>query len=138
MFLYADHVIFSPSVPWFRVNSRELAERVFLASVNTAPAPNAGQYLRRVPNGVAEVESALRQRAGVVLAVAAAQGLRSLVLGAWGCGVFRNSPGMVADAFGEWLSDERFAGAFDEVVFAVYDPSRERRTLAAFQDRFGE
>ena len=67
--------------------------------------------------------------------VAQAQAARRLVLGAWGCGVFRNDPAMAADAFGVWLASPRFAGAFDAVTFAVYDPSKTRGTLAAFADR---
>ncbi|MEM8808409.1 MAG: TIGR02452 family protein, partial [Cyanobacteria bacterium P01_G01_bin.38] len=47
-----------------------------------------------------EIETALRRRAGIVLAIARDQGHRSLLLGAWGCGVFRNSPSQVADTFG--------------------------------------
>ena len=35
----------------------------------------------------------------MVLAVARDQGHRALVLGAWGCGVFRNDPAQVAAAF---------------------------------------
>ena len=46
---------------------------------------------------------------GPVLALAAACGHRSLLLGAWGCGVFRNDPALVADAFGQWLADPRYA-----------------------------
>ncbi|MEZ4468072.1 MAG: hypothetical protein R3F43_27470 [bacterium] len=42
---------------------------------------------------------------------------------------------MAADAFGTWLESPRFAGAFDAVTFAVYDPSRDRGTLAAFAHR---
>ncbi|MEM8808732.1 MAG: TIGR02452 family protein, partial [Cyanobacteria bacterium P01_G01_bin.38] len=45
--MYTDHVIYSPKVPWFRTQSRNLLEDVFFASVITAPAPNAGQILRR-------------------------------------------------------------------------------------------
>ncbi|MEO0455809.1 MAG: TIGR02452 family protein [Cyanobacteria bacterium P01_A01_bin.114] len=134
--LYTDHVIYSPKVPWFRTHSRELIEDVFLASVITAPAPNAGQVLRRNPQARPEIESALRRRAGIVLAIARAQGHRSLLLGAWGCGVFRNDPDQVADAFGQWLAAPQFQGCFDRVVFGVYDPTQDQRILQAFQDRF--
>ena len=134
--LYTDHLIYSPRVPFFRERSRSLLERPFLASVITAPAPNAGQYLRREPEGLAHVEEALRRRAGYVLAIARDQGHRALLLGAWGCGVFGNQPAMVADAFGAWLESEAFAGAFDQVVFAIYETRRRARTLESFQARF--
>ncbi len=134
--LYTDHIIYAPKVPWFRTRSRELLESFFLASVITAPAPNAGQALRRDPTAGAKIEEALRRRAGYVLAVARDNGHRSLLLGAWGCGVFRNNPSMVADTFGQWLSDPQFQGCFDRVVFGIYDPSKNKATLKAFQNRF--
>lgn len=133
---YTDHMIYAPNVPWFRTRSRELLEYFFLASVITAPAPNAGQVLRRDAEAWPEIEKALRRRAGYVLAVARDNGHRSLLLGAWGCGVFRNSASMVADAFGQWLDDIRFRGCFDRVTFGVYDPSKHHETLKVFQSRF--
>lgn len=133
--LYLDDVIYSPNVPWFRRNSRELLDEVFLASVITAPASNAGQYLKRNPNGQQDVEATLRRRAGNVLATAVDNGHRTLILGAWGCGVFRNDPALVADAFATWLASDRFSECFDKVVFAVYDKSKGKQTLKAFQDR---
>lgn len=132
--LYTDHMIYSPSVPFFRVHSRELIERPFMASVITAPAPNAGVHRGRGRGGLRSLETALRRRAGYVLALAEARGHRQLLLGAWGCGVFRNDPNMVADAFGEWLESERFAGSFDAVCFAILD--RGGATRAAFERRF--
>ncbi|MEM8640444.1 MAG: TIGR02452 family protein [Cyanobacteria bacterium P01_G01_bin.54] len=134
--LYTDHLIYSPQVPWFRTQSRELLDHYFLASVITAPAPNAGQLLRRNPEAGPEIERVLHRRAGYVLAVAQAQGHRSLLLGAWGCGVFRNDPNRVADAFGQWLESPRFQGCFDRVVFGIYDSSKHQSTLQAFQARF--
>ncbi len=134
--LYTDHLIYSPRVPFFRERSRELLEEPFLASVVTAPAPNAGQVLRRDPAAGPAIEATLRRRAGQVLAFARDEGHRTLLLGAWGCGVFRNDPVVVADAFGRWLEREPFATAFDEVVFAVYDPTPEQPNLRAFQRRF--
>lgn len=134
--LYTDHLIHSPRVPWFRVRNRELLDRPFLASVITAPAPNAGQVLALDAQAGPVIEACLRQRAALVLGVARAQGHRRLLLGAWGCGVFRNDPRQVADAFGCWLADARFLGAFDRVVFAIHDGSAEKSTLAAFRARF--
>ena len=64
----------------------------------------------------------------MVLAIARENKHRNLLLGAWGCGVFKNDPNMVADAFGAWLESPTFQGCFDRVVFAVYDPrDKEQR-----------
>jgi len=134
--LYTDHLIYSPNVPWFRTRGRDQPDTVFLASVITAPAPNAGVVLARDPDALPELEAALRRRAGLVLAVAADNGHRTVLLGAWGCGVFRNDPVLVADAFGSWLESARFAGVFDRVVFAIYDSSKQQATLSAFRQRF--
>ena len=135
--LYTDHLIYSPNVPFFRLNIRELLPNYFLASVITAPAPNAGQHLRRQPNDWVRIEQTLRQRAGYVLAVAKARGHKTLILGAWGCGVFRNDPKMVAQVFSDWLAQPQFANAFDRVVFAIYDRSKEQKTYQAFASQFG-
>jgi uncharacterized protein (TIGR02452 family) len=134
--LYTDHIIYSPRVPWFRTRSRDVPNTVFLASVITAPAPNAGAALQRDPRCGPDIEATLRRRAGLVLAVASHEGHRNLLLGAWGCGVFRNNPAQVADAFGTWLESDRFVGSFGRVVFAIYDRTSNQSTFAAFQQRF--
>lgn len=118
--LYTDHIIYSPQVVWFREHNREVLDTPFTASIITAPAPNAGQYLKQNPKGQHELKQALYQRAGMVLAVAQDQGQEHLVLGAWGCGVFENNPVWVADAFMSWLEHERFKGQFKNVHFAIY------------------
>jgi uncharacterized protein (TIGR02452 family) len=80
------------------------------------------------------VATALARRARRVLAVAAAHGHRRLVLGAWGCGVFRNDPVVVADAFADALAER--AGSFDLVVFAVWDEAKGSPVRTAFECRF--
>ncbi len=134
--LYTDHLIYSPKVPWFRCQNRDLLEVPYTASIITAPAPNAGQALRRDPDAWPAIEAALRRRAGMVLAVARENGHRSLLLGAWGCGVFRNKPEMVADAFGTWIESPVFHGCFEQICFAILDRSRDQETLNAFKQRF--
>lgn len=76
------------------------ADEPYVAGFLTAAAPKAGVVLRNTPERAAELTHALAVRAERVLETAAAHGDRRLVLGAWGCGVFRNDPAQVANAFG--------------------------------------
>ncbi|MEU9305411.1 TIGR02452 family protein [Streptomyces sp. NPDC048269] len=130
---YTDRVIHSPGVPVFRDDRGVLLENPFRAGFLTSPAPNAGTILRQEPERAAEIPGALVRRAGLVLEVAALHGYRGLVLGAWGCGVFRNDPADVAEAFRGLLTG-RFAGVFDRVVFGILD--RDPRTREAFERAF--
>ena len=134
--VYTDWMIHSPDVPVFRDDaSAELLEKPYLCSFLTAAAPNAAVALERDPSRADEVTDVLIARLRRVLAICAAKGHRQLVLGAWGCGVFRNDPAVVARAFRTEL-DGAYAGVFDEIVFAVLDGSEERRFLRPFVEQF--
>jgi uncharacterized protein (TIGR02452 family) len=123
--IYTDHLIYSPAVPFFRNERLALLDAPFTASIITSPAPNAGAVLRNDPGAGPAVRAALAARAAHVLAVAEAKGHGTLVLGAWGCGVFKNDPEAVAAVFADHLASPRLSGAFARVVFAVYDRSPE-------------
>ena len=101
-----------------------------IVSFLTAAAPNLGAIATSQPTAAGTVTGMLATRAARVLAAAAAHGHRRLVLGAWGCGVFRNDPAVVAEAFAGQLA--RTQGHFDHVVFAVLDRQRGTPTHAAF------
>jgi uncharacterized protein (TIGR02452 family) len=135
--LYLDLAIFAPLVPFFRDDAGALLEKPVLASVITSPAPNAGAIAQNEPANLRQVEPTLKRRSAQVLAIASAQKVDRLVLGAWGCGVFRNDPRTVARIFAELLKPPgKFAGVFDEVVFAVFDRSESRATYRAFAESF--
>ncbi|MEL6345354.1 MAG: TIGR02452 family protein [Myxococcota bacterium] len=138
--LYTDHLIYSPGVPFFRAKNRDRLKTPYTSAVITAPAPNAGQARRRDPDSDLAIEAALRRRAGKILAVAAERGHTTLLLGAWGCGVFMNDPAVVADAFGTWLRSERFSGVFQRAIFAVFEPkgTSKQETFARILDAEGK
>ncbi|MEZ0066334.1 uncharacterized protein (TIGR02452 family) [Streptacidiphilus sp. MAP12-20] len=136
--LYSDRVIWSPDVPVHRGEGGELLARPFPVSFLTCPAPNAGALLRREPDAGPRIREALTRRSGRVLGAAAQEGARQLVLGAWGCGVFRNDPREVAEAFAVWLAPGGdYAGAFERVVFAVWDRAEPSANRNAFAEVLG-
>ncbi|WP_432835333.1 TIGR02452 family protein [Dactylosporangium sp. CA-092794] len=128
---YSDRVIYSPGVPVFRDDQGRLLDAPHHTAFLTSAAPNLGAILRDQPADAADVPAVLRRRAARVLTVAAAHGHRTLVLGAWGCGVFRNLPSDVAAAFAAAL---REAPGFDRVVFAIYDRLPHTPVHAAFSE----
>ncbi|MFE0465166.1 TIGR02452 family protein [Kitasatospora sp. NPDC058965] len=131
---YSHRVIFSPHVPVIRDGHRALLERPYRVSFLTSPAPNAGQLALRSPDHRVDVTGTLAERARRVLGVAARHGVRELVLGAWGCGVFRNDPTEVADAFAVALGTH--GAPFTRITFAVLDRAAGTPNLAAFRARF--
>ncbi len=136
--LYTDHIIYSPRVPFFRVRSSDaFLEEPFVASVITAPAPNAGAMRRNEPPAVNTLPETFRRRWHNILAVAKNEGHTSLVLGAWGCGAFRNDPKLVASTAREALSLPSFSDSFTRVVFPVPGATQySRENLEAFQAVF--
>jgi uncharacterized protein (TIGR02452 family) len=135
--LYSDAMILSPGCPVFRDEDGNLLNEAQLVTFITSPAPNACAAADHRPQELARIPEIFRRRSEYVLALAASQGYRRLVLGAWGCGVFRNDPAVVAAAFGGHLRDGAWAGRFERVAFSVLDTSPSRATLAAFQRAVG-
>ena len=138
---YSHRVIYSPGVPVYRDVRYRLLEDPYRVAFLTSPAPNAGVIARDRPGETAALPGLLTARAARVLAVAARHGHRCLVLGAWGCGVFRNDPAQVAAAFRHNLDAGAggggvFAGVFERIVFAVLDTTQGQRNLTAFHAAF--
>lgn len=127
---YTNYAIYSPDVPVFKDDGEPLDEPYLCAFV-TAPAVNVGAI--RDANRES-VRDEMRQRVEKVLAIVAGHGHDAAVLGAWGCGVFRNDPEVIAELFAKALRG-RFAGAFAKVVFAVLTPDDDM--IRPFRERFG-
>jgi len=127
---YSDRMIYSPAVPVFRDETGALLDEPYPVSFITSAAPNRGA----LPPGT-DVSTTLRRRAWKVLALAAAERHEHLVLGAWGCGVFRNDPTEMAQTWSDLLKGT-FSGRFAHVVMAVWDPKGTTPQYRAFADVF--
>ncbi|HMY18806.1 MAG TPA: TIGR02452 family protein [Polyangium sp.] len=137
--LYTDYMIYSRDVPFFRTSAKDpWLDKPFVASVITAPAPNAGAIAQNEPKEMKLVRETFARRWRNVLLVAAERGHRTVLLGAWGCGAFRNDPVIAAETIKMWLVDPRFAGCFDKVVFAIPGGGRSGDNLDIFRRVLGK
>jgi uncharacterized protein (TIGR02452 family) len=131
--LYSDAMILSPGCPVIRNDNGDLLDTPQRATFITSPAPNAGAIGPNRPVELSQIPEVFRRRSEYLLALAASQGYKHLVLGAWGCGVFRNDPTVVAAAFMGHLRHGAWCGRFERVAFSVLDTSASQNTIAAFR-----
>lgn len=130
---YTDHMIYSPRVPIFKDETGKLLPNLDVTGVITAPAVNTGVVKQNEPNKLTLVETVMRRRIEKVLAIALENNNHTIVLGAWGCGVFQNDPKVIARLFKETIS-EKFPNDFRKIVFAVY--SKNERFIKPFYEEF--
>lgn len=129
---YTNYAIYSPGVPVLKDDRGEYLDEPYCCAFVTAPAVNAGVIRDRDRGPIADE---MRERVEKVLAIMAGHGHDAAVLGALGCGVFKNEPEVVAQLFAKALRG-RFQGAFAKVVFAVLDSSADRHFIGPFEERF--
>jgi hypothetical protein len=116
-------------------------EGVASGGSETSDQPRCGKKGNEKPKGpFVFADPAAREltkdKMRLCLRMAAAKGHTMLVLGAIGCGAFRNPPQEVADCWLEVLSEIEFAGGwFKEIWFAVYD-RRKEGNFEIFTDAF--
>lgn len=130
--MYLDYAIFSPEVVFFRDAQFRLLEKPQTASVLTLPAVNMGQVLLKQENAL-QAEEVMRRRMELCLEIFRRMQTRQIILGAYGCGVFRNDPHKVA---GWWkqLLDNGYNNVFDSIYFAVLDRSENQNSFIAFRE----
>jgi len=143
--LYLNYAIYSPDVPVFRNDAGDWLEEPYLVSVVTSPAPNRHAILEDEDNKKIfiddyeaeemmeiDIKKTFSIRMKQVLSIMAAEGHRTIILGAWGCGVFGNDPLVVAELFRDNLKNVPF---FDSVVFAILD-KEDSYTFRSFSQIF--
>lgn len=108
---YSDEIIYSPSVP-FTVSTRELAEP-YLVDVISCAAPNCN---RIVMTQQRQYMDALNKRIEAIYLRPYINGCDTIVLGAWGCGVFKNDPGLISNLFTAVMA--KYPGLYRNVIFA--------------------
>jgi uncharacterized protein (TIGR02452 family) len=130
--LYSDYMIYSPDVLFWFDDEGIPFNTPIKADVITSPAPNKGAILNdNRKDEFQQIETVFKSRIEKVLALAVDNKIESLILGAWGCGVFRNEASDVARYFKEVI-DAKFKHSFKEIIYAIYDSSDKKVNFNAF------
>lgn len=138
---YSHAMIFSPSVLVLRDDAGTWIPP-YQIEVVTSAAVNAGLVRRNAgdnfgPDTAARIEETMRERMARILFLFEQRGIRNIVLGSFGTGVFRNDIGMVADIWFDLLAEDgaRFAHSFDRVVFGIIDRQTVERFKTVLESR---
>ena len=152
--LYSHALIYSPDIVIMKHGNGVHIDKgagYYKCNVITSPAVNAGCYVNRAKetdylmkkyggNGNKQemawnvVEYVMRERIKRVFELGMKYDNKYLILGAWGCGVFKNDPNMIGRIFAELIRD-RYYNCFGKIVFAILD-DKKRKPIDKFINQF--
>ena len=147
--IHNDDVIYTPRVTVFKSDTAFPATlpeaEWYELDVISCAAPNLREYPsngknsgdgdRRILLAPDELRRLHEKRLSRILNVAAANGEEAIVLGAFGCGAFRNDPKVVSAAASAVVPQYRTR--FKVIEFAVYCRSGDTQNYDAFKAAFG-
>lgn len=137
--LHNDDIIYTQDVVVLKDDDYNVLPSPFHVDVITCAAPslrenpsnrynrNDGEAVHISPEKLSELHV---KRARKILTAAAANGAEVLILGAFGCGAFRNDPAVVVAAYQQVLP--QFLNHFKTVEFAVYCRPGDSRNYEEF------
>jgi uncharacterized protein (TIGR02452 family) len=134
---YTDAIIYSPGVEVFRDDNGAWITPI-VVDVLTCAAVNARELrdLKLLDRRAMEdrINLVMKERMARILYLFEKNGIRNIVLGSFGTGVFGNSVSVVAQIWADLLSvpSARFRGSFDRVMFAIID----KKTFDEFHFNF--
>lgn len=148
--LHSDDIIYTPRVVVFKRDTDRptlLAERdwyevdvISCAAPNLRDKPsnrmNAHDGNRRIAISPDDLRQLHERRLARILDVASANGAEAIVLGAFGCGAFRNDPSVVASAAAAVIP--RYRMLFRAIEFAVYCRPSDMSNYTAFRNSMSQ
>ena len=118
-----------PKDEWWKVNILTCAAPNLREHPSNPMNPHAGYKQAKVTP--TELETLLTSRIKRIFEIAVANKNEVLILGAFGCGAFRNPPEIVAKVFYNVMQD--YLEYFDMIEYAVYHTEREVANYEAFK-----
>ncbi len=147
--IHNDDIIYTPSVTVFKTDTTDpklMSEKdwyevdvITCAAPNLRPQPgnkyNSGDGSTGIRITDKELLALHEKRLRRILEVSVSEGVESIILGAFGCGAFRNDPEIVARAAKNVIAD--YLHAFRNIEFAVYCSPQDDRNYKVFNRVLG-
>ena len=137
--LFTDRVVYTPDGVVFKddqpVPQLLPREQWFQVDVLTCAAPYLGEPVHISPS---DLKALFKSRIREICRVAMEHQVTTVVLGAFGCGAFRNPPELVARAFRDVLQEDLFRHSFSKVVFAIKSNGRSDDNYNVFSKVLGQ
>lgn len=144
--IHNDDIIFTPGIKVFKTDTsmpEKMQEKDWYdVDVITCAAPNlreepsngynSGDGDKKAMISGQELRKLHEKRLERILDVAVMNGEEAVILGAFGCGAFRNQPEIVAEAAANVIQNYR--KAFRVIEFAVYCGPKEDRNYQVFKE----
>jgi hypothetical protein len=70
-------------------------------------------------NKAIDYEDNTRNKIRLMLSIPSTFGVKNLILGAWGCGVYKNDPEKMAGYFRDVIVGEGYHSLYDNIIFAI-------------------
>ena len=139
--LHNDDIIYTKDVVVFKDDDLQPLDKPFMVDVISSAAPTLrevttnrynpsdGEHVDVTPEELLAIHE---KRGRLILESAAANGAEVLILGAFGCGAFKNDPAVVAQAYANILPE--YLHYFRTVEFAVYCRPNDDSNYHAFKE----
>ncbi len=129
--------LLTPQVPVFRYGpERGYAYRdPFYVDVIASAAYICIPGQSNRPADDAHYEAGTKQKMRLQCRAAIQNGNDSLLLGAFGCGAFRNAPEEIAQWYADVLNEDEFRGVFRNITFGIIDRG-DTRNFEIFRNHF--
>lgn len=117
--LEENEALYTKDSVFFKEKNYDYMEPV-ICDVITIAAINLNENAKYDPvQNVSDYRKLTKDKIRLMISLAAKNGVQNLILGAWGCGVFKNDPNLMSKYFSEVLIGEGYSVDFKNVVFAV-------------------
>lgn len=138
-YLYSDRLIYTKDVIVFknddRIPQNLPQEKWFSVDVITSAAPYmANNQTLSIP----DLLELFKKRIKNIFEVARENQVEILILGAFGCGAFKNPPEVVAEAFQQVIVERNYLREFKHIVFAIKPTGEDCPNVKAFAGKFGK
>ena len=117
--LEVNDALYTKDAIFFKDKDYEYMEPV-VCDVITIAAINLNENAKYDPvQNVTDYRKITKDKIRLMVSLAAQNGVKNLIVGAWGCGVFNNDPTTMSQYFSEVLVGEGYSVDFDNIVFAI-------------------